>query len=197
MRFHTQTEINPGNCWQTALACILDEEAEALPPQAEIEGWKWGDNGSASYWNIIRTYLLTHHGLVYYEVCSYARACVRPRRNEWLLIGETIRTGRHRINRGRHILHCIVAYDGGARTWDVHPSRDGLTTVERLGAVGDAQAETLRQHEEQVEKNKALFDDENNTSFLQDVCLCPAHYLEQARTRIARLLLATPKLKTT
>lgn len=94
-------------------------------------------------------------------------------------------------------MHCIVAYDGGARTWDVHPSRDGLVTVERLGALGDVQAETLRYHEERAENGKVLFDDEGSTTFLDTECLCPRHYLDDARKRVARLILATPIAKST
>lgn len=187
MQFLTQTELNPGNCWQTALACILGVPAESLPPQAEIEGWHWG-RSRASYWNILQHYLRAHHRLVYSEVHAHEFACVRPRRPEWLLIGETLRTGKFMLDKeARHVMHCIVTYEGGAHTWDVHPSRDGLTSVERWGVLGDVQATTLRYHEERLRRAQPLLDDEQSVDFLDHWCLCPAHKLEEARRRVARL----------
>lgn len=65
MKYFTQSQLAPhGNCWQTAIACILEVEPDTLPPQSEIDTWPhevlggWG-----MYSNCLQGYLRKHHGL--------------------------------------------------------------------------------------------------------------------------------------
>ena len=188
MQFHTQTELNPGNCWQTAIACLLDVDPSTLPPQAEIQGWRWDGGSRASYWNVVQRYLRTHHGLIYAETHAWEFGCFRPRAKEWIQTGTTIRSGRYALDpTSRHTLHCVVVYNDGEGIWDVHPSRAGLLTVECVGALGPVQYTTLEHDRRKEEQVARRLDDEADSSFLDHWCLCPAHKLDEARKRVARL----------
>jgi hypothetical protein len=139
MKPWTQSDTEHGNCWQTAVACILEVEAVRLPSQVLVE------SVGSSYWNAINSYLIDHHGLFYSELFDYQFAGVRIH-HAWyggyhLLIGPTIRTpvsGRNHVTVGRL----------GRVAWDPHPSRAGLTQVEKWGILGKANPVT------QVEKRQ-------------------------------------------
>lgn len=62
LRTQTQSDILHGNCWQTALACILLVPASELPSQVAIEIDK------QYYLNAMNAYLDRHHDMMYCEV---------------------------------------------------------------------------------------------------------------------------------
>lgn len=123
MREFTQTNLDPGNCWQTAIACILEVEPERLPDQVAIE------SGKRSYMNALNAFLEAHHGLMYSEVFDYQFGGLDVKEPGWhILAGPTVRTPVSRI-------HHVVVARYGATVWDPHPSRAGLVEVERWGLL--------------------------------------------------------------
>lgn len=127
MRQLTQTNLDPGNCWQTCIACILDLDPEVLPPQVDYDkrerdgdGWKWV---GPSYMGVLQRYLRKHHGLAYVELHQppelWSILSVKPGVLH-MLTGRTIRTA---TNGSRH----VVVASAGKMVWDPHPSRAGLT----------------------------------------------------------------------
>ena len=119
LRRQTQTNLDPGNCWQTAVACVLDVDADELPPQVQSDA-------RFSYLNDLNCYLDTHHnGLTYVEVHQPAiHALGGPALH--VMSGPTVRTPTSGVN------HVVVARHG-EMLWDPHPSRAGLTAIERWG----------------------------------------------------------------
>lgn len=137
----TQTHLTPyGNCWQTAIACLLGLPAEALPDQHVIER-DAADPGAAnyaghfSYANALNAYLTKHHGLGYIQEPAWRVGAFTLREPGFhLLIGPTVRT--REDGDGPRILHCIVGKHGRHR-WDPHPSHAGLTRVISWGWLVD------------------------------------------------------------
>lgn len=129
MREYTQTNLEPGNCWQTCVACILDVEPEELPPQEKYDLRKYHPDGTwewlpgKSYNNVLQNYLRTHHNLAYVEMHTPSELLesllVRPHVFH-MMTGRTVRTP---VNKSRH----VVVGRGGQMIWDPHPSRAGLT----------------------------------------------------------------------
>lgn len=123
MKGYTQTHLAPvGNCWQTAVACILEVDPGELPDQAthdmKLVDGKWTGQ---SYNNVLQAYLRKHHGLAYVETHLPEEALARLSvHGHHLITGRTVRTDE------RGIRHCVVGRDG-AVVWDPHPSRAGLT----------------------------------------------------------------------
>lgn len=129
MKEYTQTRVSPdkGNCWQTAIACILEVEPDELPDQGIWDARK-GKGWACSYHNILQGYLFKHHGLMYCELAEYEFSGVMVREPGWhVLIGPTVRTTEE-----RPINHAVVGRYG-KMVWDPHPSRDGLVAVEKWG----------------------------------------------------------------
>lgn len=124
----TQSNLDPGNCWQTAVACLLEVDPETLPPQVEIEsrarreGEQFG--GHYSYGNALGCYLKKHHDRAYTTVFPWQLAQCRIV-GEHMMSGPTVRMP---VNRSNHVV-CGV---DGEFAWAVHPSRAGLTKVERI-----------------------------------------------------------------
>lgn len=147
VREQTQTNLDPGNCWQTCVACLLDVDADALPYQNAPSKF--------SYLNALNAYLDTHHGLVYVEVHRPAIAVLPPPELH-LMSGPTVRTPTSGVN------HVVVARRGEL-AWDPHPSRAGLTAVERWGLVMPMPDDWKRQRDEWRRKNVA-----------EIRCVCPA-----------------------
>lgn len=152
----TQTDTKHGNCWQTAVACLLDIDPASLPDQVEIETAK------VSYWNALNSYLIEHHRLFYSELHAYqvTGLSIRP---DWydghhMLIGPTVRTPEN----GRN--HVVVARFGEC-VWDPHPSRAGLTEIERWGVLGRADE---IQHIQRREWHRGRPDPD-----VSMFCLCP------------------------
>ena len=127
---HTQTNLEPGNCWQTAVACLLEIEPEALPSQVDHDQRREEQpDGSVrwvgqSYATVLNAYLRSHWDLAYVEV-HYPEEIwlvVQVQPPGWhLLTGRTVRTERN------HARHVVVGRFGEV-VWDPHPSRAGLTT---------------------------------------------------------------------
>jgi hypothetical protein len=128
---YTQTKFGEvkGNCFQTALGCILEVDPEGLPAQ-DIWDVRKGKGWACSYHNIIQGYLWKHHGLGYCELADWEFAAVSVREPGWhVLIGPTVRTSdAHQVN------HAVVGRYGET-VWDPHPSRAGLVAVEKWGLV--------------------------------------------------------------
>ncbi len=129
MKFHTQSNLDPGNCWQTAVACLLDLEPEDLPDQVVHDQRKEVQpDGSVKwvgprYMPVLNTYLRVHHGLAYVEVHYpqeiYTALQVREPGLHFM-IGRTVRSAE---NGAKH----VVIGKHGELHWDPHPSRAGLT----------------------------------------------------------------------
>jgi len=174
----TQTNLDPGNCWQTALAILLDLEAEVLPPQAEIEiamkteGGRYG--GHFSYLNAIQCYLQKHHGLVYIElpVWQLDQLVIN---GTHLIVGPTVRTAAAIERRAPTFNHCVVGI-GGTMVWDVHPSRAGLTKDEKYGLLTkppDDWKKTPARVEGQLKSWR-----EGRRDSISDLCPCPACFVD-------------------
>lgn len=132
----TQTSLAPGNCWQTCVACIINIDPEELPSQVRYDVRERTYSGWGSYLNVLNGYLAKHHGLMYAEIYEYQIGAVMVRDPGWhMLIGPTVRTEAHRAANAHHINHMVVARYGEL-IWDPHPSRAGLTEVERWGVLG-------------------------------------------------------------
>ena len=125
----TQTSLYPnGNCWQTAVACILEVDPEVMPPQAEYDKFEMLPDGgrkrlTESYNNVLQVYLKKHHGLAYCELHIPAEAyqCgVFFARGYHLMTGTTVRSAAYNGER-----HVVVGLDG-KMVWDPHPSHVGL-----------------------------------------------------------------------
>lgn len=164
---YTQT---PNSCWQTVVACILDIEPALLPCQVSLEGLAEATteykgvslNGrtlsAKSYNNMLNAYLAKHHGMVYFEMYPWQFGGLKVTAFDGYhgLIGPTVRTQEN----GSH--HVVVAKDGVA-VWDPHPSRSGLTKVERWGIVAPTEDEHMGWRKEMM-------------------CLCPA-CLDEAKAK--------------
>lgn len=154
LRRQTQSDTVHGNCWQTGVACILGVPAAELPDQVAVQG---GNHVQGkSYHNALNAYLDVHHGRMYSELFGFQLTGVLPREPGFhLLVGPTERTPVNGMN------HVVVAHYGEP-FWDVHPSRAGLTKVERWGIVAPL-PDWLRQ--ERAEKRAA-----GESAY---VCICP------------------------
>lgn len=117
-----------GNCWQTAVACVLDVDPDALPAQAAYDWRRTREDGTVErgpgYWTPLQAYLRTHHGLAYVEMHypPEVLACLRiadPGALH-LMTGTTVRSAA--LGGLRH----VVVARNGACVWDPHPSRAGL-----------------------------------------------------------------------
>lgn len=122
----TQTSLYPrGNCWQTAVACVLDLPAEALPSQ--FDSYYEDVDGSGvvrirmNYNNPLQAYLNKHHGLAYVEFHQPQEALAQLAIHGYHLItGTSVRSADYDGTR-----HVVVGKDGQV-AWDPHPSRAGL-----------------------------------------------------------------------
>lgn len=128
MKFYIQSSLEHpyGNCWQTAVACILDVEPGELPSQATYH---------TSYLNQLNAYLEKHHDKMYtclhseYLWRSVLHAYGKHPEGHYCWEGPTVRTPVHGAD------HVVVAR-GDKMVWDVHPSGAGLTQVKRWGLIG-------------------------------------------------------------
>ncbi len=117
----TQSSLDPGNCWQTAIACLLELNPEKLPDQLKY------DNDNFSYRNIMNAYLVRHHGLIeiHPNLPPELQNMLRIAEPGWHLIsGYTVRSS---TNGDR--MHVVVGRYGEV-VWDPHPSRAGLLSEE-------------------------------------------------------------------
>ena len=123
---YTQTNLSPGNCWQTCIASILEVDPLHLPDQATIDAN--GKHASADYTNALGSYLRKHHGLIYIQIPCWHVAGSLNLSGYHLIIGETVRTPE---NNRRHV---VVGLDG-KWCWDPHPSRKFLTKMLSYGIL--------------------------------------------------------------
>lgn len=184
MRHFTQSNLAPfGNCWQTAVACILEVEPEVMPPQSEIESWPHPVlDGWGSYSNCLNGYLRVHHRLAYSTIYAYQFVMVRPIRAEHVLCGPTVRTERLRAEGVRNANHCVAGVNG-VMVWDPHPTHAGLTDVTDWGVLGPYVPAT---EAAEIKRQKELRDRDVGYGFVFD-CLCPSCNLEAARNRFRNL----------
>lgn len=133
MRELTQTNTDPGNCWQTAIACVLDLEVEDVPNQVQIQAEK------KHYSNFLNAFLLKHYGVFYSEIPNYQIGGLNPPPGHYFYVGPTIRSPN---NGGVH--HVVVAH-GRRMVWDPHPSRAGLAQIDKWGILAPYPAE-LKTH---------------------------------------------------
>lgn len=143
MREYTQTNLDPGNCWQTVIACLLDVEPEELPVQGLYDWWvKEADEVKQygpSYHNALQDYLRTHHDLTYAEIGGVVTPLLQVREPGWhMMTGRTVRSD---ANGGRR--HVVVARYGEV-VWDPHPSRAGLLDELRWAFLAPYPAEWRR-----------------------------------------------------
>lgn len=152
---YTQSSVSPGNCWQTAVACILEIDPAELPDQVAIETTTPG-----LFMNAINAYLEQHHGLMYSEVYDYQFGALLVRDPGWhLLDGPTVRTP---TNGSEH----VIVGRNGEPVWDPHPSRAGLTTVKRWGILAPL-LDRLREEREKLRTG------ENAARWQSLFCACP------------------------
>jgi hypothetical protein len=155
MKEFTQNSLYPkGNCWQTAVACVLEVDPDTMPSQVDSYYEDKRDDGSVvlrmSYNNPLQAYLKKHHGLAYVEFHYPEEAFANIRvRGYHIMTGETVRSADY--NGMRHV---VVGKDGQV-VWDPHPSRAGL--------IGDIKFAVLCSFPKAWEK-----------SWSEERCVCPA-----------------------
>lgn len=127
MRELTQTNLDPGNCWQTCIACLLDIDPEDLPAQVDYDIKTVNEDGfteyGPSYSSVLQPYLRVHHNLAYVELHTPPETLFAIEVREpglHMMTGRTIRTATNGV---RHVV--VGRY--GTLLWDPHPSRAGLT----------------------------------------------------------------------
>jgi len=134
---YTQTNLDPGNCWQTAIASILEVPVETLPDQSVCDIWEKPNPNDYTTWKRLdpcyngelRSYLYTHHKLAYLVLSPYIQTVLQVKPpGIHLMSGETVRTPYNRTN------HIVIA-NNGEMVWDPHPSRAGLTKVVSWGML--------------------------------------------------------------
>src|SRR5512145_485089 len=132
MIHHIQTNLDPGSCWQTAIACVLDIDPSILPDQTNCDltvkpdpddetTWRYGPY----YIDVVNRYLRKHHGLLY-----WVDACYKFERMAFegfhFICGHTVRSA---ANGTRH----IVVAENRKMVWDPHPSQAGLIDAIQYG----------------------------------------------------------------
>jgi len=151
----TQTTLHPrGNCWQTAVACLLEVPIEALPSQydayVQVEDPDGKPRWDLRYNNALQAYLKKHHGLAYVELHYPDESYQQLRIFGWhLMTGATVRSEAQGGDR-----HVVVGHDGQI-VWDPHPSRAGLL-------LGDVRWAVL-----------CRFPKAWARGFLHEPCICP------------------------
>ncbi len=137
----TQTDIVSGNCWQFAIACILELEPTDMPDQVFLEAeTKFG------YGNAVKEYLVRHHQLMYSELQDWQFSGLRVSAMDGyhMLVGPTVRTEQNNM-------HHVVVAKHGKMVWDPHPSHDGLLRTSKWGILTPAPIRFIKQRQEQKE----------------------------------------------
>ena len=151
----TQTDVEYGNCWQTAIACILEIDPATMPDQAAIVAA--GTGAHHGYHNPLMEYLVRHHRMAYYELQDWQFGAIKIAALDGyhMLVGPTVRTPMTGV-------HHVVVAQRGKMVWDVHPSRAGLTQAERWGILSPVPERFVLQREESRARMPDTFR-----------CLCP------------------------
>lgn len=128
IRRYTQTNLDPGNCWQTCVACLLHVEPSELPAQELFDIETPDADGRMQrnppyYQNALQAYLRDHHNLAYAQMYhpNEVLQLLEVRAPGWhMMTGTTVRSATNGNKR-----HVVVARYGEL-AWDPHPSRAGL-----------------------------------------------------------------------
>jgi hypothetical protein len=130
----TQTSLAPGNCLQTAVACLLDVPPSSLPSQTDFAvviptstSEARFTLGTAGYEDHLRRWLSRTVGIRFLK-SPYppSDANLDPFDGWHLLFGPTERTEENGLR------HAMVGFRGQP-AWDPHPSRAGLTVITHYG----------------------------------------------------------------
>lgn len=128
------TQTHGDNCWQTAVACVLDIDPERLPDQHAIEQGAKDEQlyaGHHSYSNALNAFLAKHYQLAYLQEPRWKMlGLLRGDYTDYhFLIGPTVRTVE---TGGKRIFHVVVG-QSGQMVWDPHPSKAGLIRSTSFG----------------------------------------------------------------
>ena len=129
MREYMQSKLwdgvsNPprGNCWQTAVACILEVDPTNMPDQVDCAV------AGHSYASVLSAYLAKHHRLGEHLVCAPEMSVLIVPDHVWhVMSGRTLRT----TDTNGWMTHAVVGR-GGKFVWDPHPSRAGLVQLNHI-----------------------------------------------------------------
>jgi hypothetical protein len=187
----TQThEGEFGNCWQTAVACVLELPASELPDQhliektAKLHDRARTEEGSSgppyyaghfSYMNALNAYLAKHHRLAYVQERAWHFSTLQFQEPGWhFAIGPTSRNA---------FLHCVVARHG-EQVWDPNSSRAGLSEIESFGYLArlpesyeKARYYHLNDEPKQRERIAWTLRHEKPPS-IGSLCCCPACFVD-------------------
>ncbi len=118
-----------GNCWMTAIACMLDLDPAVMPEQGDYGAYKANEDGTRGdyigpdYYGPLQEYLREHHDLAYVELHEPGEVFpfLRVADPGWhLMTGLTPRSAAY-----GGLRHVVVGRYGEC-VWDPHPSRAGL-----------------------------------------------------------------------
>jgi hypothetical protein len=114
----------PGDCFRTALACLLGRDRDEVPHFALYLNW----------WEEIRRWMYANDGrdLYYVDAAEPEHWDLIPHRvsaRDLLLVGGPSPRG--------SFGHVCVGYRDGSLLWDPHPSRDGLVKVTEFFVPGE------------------------------------------------------------
>lgn len=113
--FHDHPTIK-GNCWQTALACLLDKEIDEVPHFVDID-----ENQNGPHWYMASYMWLWENG---YELLQYEKYPSKEDGEPW--DGYVLVSG----NSPRGEFAHVVIYKDGKLFHDPHPSQAGVLTEE-------------------------------------------------------------------
>lgn len=120
MQFLTQTNLDPGNCLQTCVACILDVPIDSLPDQL-------GYGNPFAYVLELREFLRYSVDATLVLVVKHGEVSMHD-----LAIPEYIMFGQMRGPFGGVCEeHCVVGREGKI-VWDPYPTRAGLARVDAV-----------------------------------------------------------------
>ncbi|UAK38431.1 hypothetical protein K8O93_01100 [Gordonia bronchialis] len=131
MRCETQrfehSETQSGDCWRTALACLLDLPRDEVPHVIDHEDW----------WERSRAFVAEHTDMQLLNVEPVFPIYLDPENAPQHVIGVG-KSPRGDFN------HCVVVDAiSGELAWDPHPSRAGLNgpilEVSLIGVLGEAE----------------------------------------------------------
>jgi hypothetical protein len=144
MKYLTQTNLEPGNCFQTCLAMLLDVDVDDVPNQNAIEAID-----RSAYQPAVEAWLFKHFDRFLVDLQSvFFDAVEIP---GWhIMNGSTIRTPTNKRN------HCVLGRRGRF-VWDPHPSRAGLVEVTTLSLLAKPTPWWRSHHENGLRDESAAF----------------------------------------
>lgn len=106
--------ITRGNCWQTAIASILELDLDAVPHFVDID-----ERGGMNWWSFTVNWLW-HRGLELYELDHHLYT------NEYYLVSGKSPRGDY---------YHVVVYRNGRLVHDPHPDGTGVLTEEWFNVI--------------------------------------------------------------